>query len=128
MKLCKPCANIVSTVYGRNSSSSSSGDSADGASVSTRIGSSQREDPEVEDQGLPAEPQASHPPMRATDLDGCGFGYSSSRANSAFVTAVQKQAPTMTVDKHGRILVHGPNFEYYMDLVPLLAAQLDDLP
>ena len=63
MKLCKPCANMVNTVYGRNSSSSSS----DGASVSTR--SSQREDDEVEDQG-PSSPQC----MRVTDLTGLGSG------------------------------------------------------
>ena len=36
----------------------------------------------------------------------------------------------MAVDKQGRILVNGPNFEHYMymDMPPLLAAQLDDLP
>ena len=117
MKLCKPCANMVNTVYGRNSSSSSS----DGASVSTR--SSQREDDEVEDQG-PSSPQC----MRVTDLTGLGSGYRSSGAPSAFVAAIQKQAPSMEGDKQGRILANGPKFEHYMDMIPLLARQFDDLP
>ena len=110
---------MVNTVYGRNSSSSSS----DGASVSTR--SSQREDDEVEDQG-PSSPQC----MRVTDLTctGLGSGYRSSGAPSAFVAAIQKQAPSMEGDKQGRILANGPKFEHYMDMIPLLARQFDDLP
>ena len=61
-------------------------------------------------------------------LDGLGSGYRSSGAPSTFVSALQKQAPTMAVDKQGRILVNGPNFEHYMAMIPLLARQFDDLP
>ena len=131
MKLCKPCANMVSTLqYGRNSSSSSSGDSSDGASVSTR--SSQREGDHYDwvDPGLLADPHSFHYPMRATDLGGVGSGLSISRATSAFVTSVQKQAPDgLTMDKQGnKILVNGPDYEHYMDMIPMFAVQLSDLP
>ena len=134
MKLCKPCANMVNTVqHGRNSSSSSSGDSSDGASVSTR--SSQREGDQYDDRyewrdpGILAEPHSFHQRMRATDLGGMGSGLSTSRAASAFVTYVQKQAPEgLTVDQERKILVNGPDYEHYMDMIPMLAVQLDDLP
>ena len=67
--------------------------------------------------------------MRATDLGGVGSGLSISRATSAFVTSVQKQAPGgLTMDKQGnKILVNGPDYEHYMDMIPMLAVQLDDL-
>ena len=134
MKLCKPCANMVNTVqHGQNSSSSSSGDSSDGASVSTR--SSQREGDQYDDRlewrdpAILAEPPSFHQPMRATDLGGMGSGLSTSRAASAFVTYVQKQAPEgLTVDQERKILVNGPDYEHYMDMIPMLAVQLDDLP
>ena len=67
--------------------------------------------------------------MRATDLGGMGSGLSTSRAASAFVTYVQKQAPEgLTVDQERKILVNGPDYEHYMDMIPMLAVQLDDLP
>ncbi len=62
-------------------------------------------------------------------MGGIGSGLSISRAASAFVTSVQKQAPDgLAVDKQGKILVNGPNYEHYMDMIQMLAVQLDDLP
>jgi hypothetical protein len=37
-------------------------------------------------------------------------------------------SPWITVDKQGKILVNGPNYEHYMDMIQMLAVQLDDLP
>ena len=45
------------------------------------------------------------------------------------MTYVQKQAPEgLTVDQERKILVNRPDYEHYMDMIPMLAVQLDDLP
>jgi len=121
MKLCKPCANMVRTVHsGRNSSSSSS---SDGVSVETRSSQGEEERYDWVDPG----PHPFHPPMRATDLGGSGSGLSVSRAASAFLTYVQRQAPDgLEMDKvKKKIDVNGPEYEHYMDMIPMLAVQLD---
>ena len=129
MPLCRVCYSLLQGTWSSSSSSHSGGSNeSDGWSVSTR--SSRRSwAPALDEDGIPDGHHAPPPSLRSQDLDlSWGGTHSRTRGMTVLVAAVQKQAPSLPVDKHGRLLLTGASFEHYMDTVPTLAQQLDDLP
>ena len=119
MPLCRVCYSLLQGTWSSSSSSHSGGSNeSDGWSVSTR--SSRRSwAPALDEDGIPDGHHAPPPSLRSQDLDlSWGGTHSRTRVLTGLVAAVQKQAPSLPVDKHGRLLLPGASFEHYMDTVP----------
>ena len=141
MMLCQLCFNMVEPCRLQNSPSTSrSGSSNDSrCSVSTRSSWT----PVLDSAGNPDGHHAPPPTEVSTRtpwapvldpadlLDGWHgtpqSGFNQSRAGPALVAAISRTAPRLPVDKNNVIQTQCFPFEHYMDRVPSLALQLDDL-